>query len=231
MKLVMFDIDGTLTRTNEIDELCFSKTMREVFGFTGINTDWAAYSHCTDSGIFDELMRSRLGRSPLAIEVSAAQACFVSLLSAAAASTPFGQIPGAGEFVSGLISDPDSRFAVSLASGGWERCARLKLKSAALQFPDLPAAFSDDALAREEILGKSLAKAAAAQGLNSFEAVIYVGDGVWDARACRKLGLPFIGIADTPAKAERLFAEGARRVFNDYRDKASIMAVLEVIEP
>ena len=46
---------------------------------------------------------------------------------------------------------------------------------------------------------------------------VYVGDGVWDARACRGVGVRFIGIA-TGSRATRLFAEGAVRVFPDFSD-------------
>jgi beta-phosphoglucomutase-like phosphatase (HAD superfamily) len=35
MHLVMFDIDGTLTETMEIDEECFVRSFKDVFGFSG----------------------------------------------------------------------------------------------------------------------------------------------------------------------------------------------------
>jgi phosphoglycolate phosphatase-like HAD superfamily hydrolase len=46
---------------------------------------------------------------------------------------------------------------------------------------------------------------------------VYVGDGVWDARACRSVGIPFIGIG-TGSRATRLSAEGAVCVFPDFND-------------
>ena len=46
---------------------------------------------------------------------------------------------------------------------------------------------------------------------------VYVGDGVWDAWACRKVGIPFIGIG-TGARAEKLIAEGAVVVLRDFSD-------------
>ena len=33
MHLVMFDIDGTLTETMKIDEECFVRSFKDVFGF------------------------------------------------------------------------------------------------------------------------------------------------------------------------------------------------------
>jgi len=50
-----------------------------------------------------------------------------------------------------------------------------------------------------------------------FAGTVYVGDGVWDARACRALGVPFIGIGSGP-RAARLASEGAVRVFRDFSE-------------
>ena len=39
MHLVMFDIDGTLTETMKVDEECFVRSFKDVFGFADIDTD------------------------------------------------------------------------------------------------------------------------------------------------------------------------------------------------
>lgn len=57
----------------------------------------------------------------------------------------------------------------------------------------------------------------AAKRHGGFFHVIYVGDGVWDARACCRAGIPFIGVA-TDGRAARLAAEGALHVFPDFGD-------------
>jgi phosphoglycolate phosphatase-like HAD superfamily hydrolase len=72
----------------------------------------------------------------------------------------------------------------------------------------------------------SLGRAAQDRLRDSFDAVIYIGDGVWDARAARNLGFRFIGIASEPGRVERLYAEGACHVFDDYLDADSFMTVL-----
>ena len=62
MHLIIFDIDGTLTETMKIDEECFVRSFKEVFGFADIDTDWSHYPHTTDSSIFHEFYVSRRGR-------------------------------------------------------------------------------------------------------------------------------------------------------------------------
>lgn len=229
MKLVMFDIDGTLTQTNDVDDWCFVQALRDVFGFTGINTDWSIYPHCTDSGLLEVIFQTQCRRSPLPTEVADFQVQFVSLLTQSAAAQPFSQVSGAQDFLDNLMAR--SECAVSLASGGWRCSAYMKLTRSGLDLLHLPAAFADDAPSREAIMQTSLARAAEFRSRDSFSSIIYIGDGVWDARASRNLGYRFIGIAHEQKRVERLRAEGAQHVFADYRDENAIMALLQESQP
>src|SRR5438477_908680 len=90
------------------------------------------------------------------------------------------------------------------------------MASAGMCFDDHPAASADDALDRESIMRLSKQRAAERYG-ESFACTVYVGDGIWDARACRSVGIPFIGIG-TGSRATGLSAEGAVCVFSDFSD-------------
>lgn len=219
----MFDIDGTLTQTDDVDEVCFLQALADVFGFIEVDTDWAGYPHCTDSAILEVLFQTHRGRLPTLEDVTTFQSHFIDLLDRAARTQPFRPIHGACELLGSLAS---SDTPVSLASGAWECSARLKLKSAGLHVANLPAAFGDDGHERETIMQASLRRAAAAQLREAFDSITYVGDGVWDARASRNLGYRFIGIARDSARDRLLRAEGAQHVFTDYRDLATFLAVL-----
>ncbi|HEV3243874.1 MAG TPA: HAD family hydrolase [Chthoniobacterales bacterium] len=210
----MFDIDGTLTKTMKVDEECFVRSFKDVFGFADIDTDWSHYPRTTDSGIFHDLFTSRIGRLPTAQEVSRFRQHFIQLLTAALAQSSYAPIAGANRLLSLLAQGGSHR--VSLATGGWRDSARLKMASAGMCFDDHPAASADDALDRESIMRISKQRAAARYG-GSFACTVYVGDGVWDARACRSVGIPFIGIG-TESQATRLSAEGAVCVFPDLSD-------------
>ncbi len=213
MRLVVFDIDGTLTQTMNADAECFVRSLADVCGFTDVDTDWSRYRHATDSGIFQEIYEVRAGRSPSLIEVSQFRQHFVGLLAQALSETPFASVTGASLLLSGLAGSAEHR--VALATGGWRDSTRLKMASAGLCYDDYPAASSDDALDRESIIRLSMRRAAERYG--GFSHVVYVGDGVWDARACRSVGIPFIGVA-TDGRAAHLAAEGAVCVFPDFSD-------------
>src|SRR5260370_40179728 len=90
------------------------------------------------------------------------------------------------------------------------------MASTGMCFDDHPAASADDALDRASIMRLSKQRAAERYG-ESFACTVYVCDGVWDARACRSVGIPFIGIG-TGSRAIRLSAEGAVCVFPDFSD-------------
>jgi phosphoglycolate phosphatase-like HAD superfamily hydrolase len=214
MHLVIFDIDGTLTETMKVDEECFIRSFKDVFGITNIDADWSHYPRTTDSGVFHDVFTARIHQSPTAQEVSRFRHHFVQLLAAASSQSPFAPVAGADRLLSRLAQGGSHR--VSLATGGWRDSARLKMASAGMCFDDHPAASADDALDRESIMTLSKQRAAERYG-DSFACTVYVGDGVWDARACRSVGVPFIGIG-TGSRATRLSAEGAVRVFPDFSD-------------
>jgi phosphoglycolate phosphatase-like HAD superfamily hydrolase len=214
MHLVMFDIDGTLTETMKVDEECFVRSCKDVFGFADIDTDWSHYPHTTDSGVFHDVFTSRVGRSPTEQDVSRFRQHFIQLLAAASSQSPFAPVAGANKLLSRLAQGGSHR--VSLATGGWRDSARLKMASAGMCFDDHPTATADDALDRESIMALSKQRAAERYG-ESFACTVYVGDEVWDARACRSVGVPFIGIG-AGSRATRLSAEGAVRVFPDLSD-------------
>ena len=223
MHLVMFDIDGTLTETMKVDEECFVRSFAEVFGFTDIDTDWSHYPHVTDSGIFHEVYASRMGRPPTALDVSRFRRHFIESLAVASSQSPFAPVAGANRLLSRLASDGSHR--VSLTTGSWRDSARLKMAGAGMCFDDHPAASADDALERESIMELSKQRAREWYG-GPFAGTVYVGDGVWDARACRAMGIPFIGIG-SGVRAARLASEGAVRVFQDFSEDGLFLQTLD----
>src|ERR1700732_5281860 len=103
MHLVMFDVDGTLTETMKVDEECFVRSFKDVFGFADIDTDWSHYPRTTDSGIFHDVFTSRFGRAPTALDVSRFRQHFIGLLAAASSQSPFALVAGANRLLSRLV--------------------------------------------------------------------------------------------------------------------------------
>jgi phosphoglycolate phosphatase-like HAD superfamily hydrolase len=222
MQLVMFDIDGTLTESNALDNESYLQALSEVFGFSEISSDWTSYSHVTDACILREVCQRKLDRVPSFAEVEAFQQRFLELLKEGAAVNAIDSIPGALKMLSQLLESADR--AVAYAGGGWTASALFKIQSAHLPIQNIPYAFSDDDESREGITAIALARAEKYYG-RSFQNIVYIGDGIWDIRSARKSGYAFIGIASGD-RAEELFAAGATHVFSSYDDSESFLAAL-----
>jgi hypothetical protein len=50
-QLAIFDIDGTLTATNAVDDECYARAVAEMLGVAPEAIDWSGTPHVTDSGI------------------------------------------------------------------------------------------------------------------------------------------------------------------------------------
>ena len=223
MKLVMFDIDGTLTQSSDLDDSSFIQALDDVFGFKVVSNDWGTYTHVTDSYILEDIYRLHRGKPPAPEEVDRFRNRFVELLSEGALAHGGVQpVRGAPEILSRLISSPDR--AVAYAGGAWRASAIFKLRSAGLPVENIPNAFADDDRSREGIC--KIAHGRAEQHHQCiFREIVYVGDGVWDVHCAQRLKYSFIGIGQGD-RAGRLIAEGAKHVLPDYEDVAGFLALL-----
>lgn len=78
LKLAIFDIDGTLTATNDVDSEGFLKSVSGLLGDAAISTDWKSYPEVTDQSLLEHLCRERLGRIPTPNEIRRAQEALVA---------------------------------------------------------------------------------------------------------------------------------------------------------
>ncbi len=69
MHLVMFDIDGTLTATGDVDGRCYAQAVAEALGIDGFDPVWGNYKYVTDSGIASEIIENQFGRMALSSEL------------------------------------------------------------------------------------------------------------------------------------------------------------------
>ncbi|MEM1222266.1 MAG: HAD family hydrolase [Verrucomicrobiota bacterium] len=217
MKLIIFDIDGTLIDSNAVDDACYIQAHKDVLKLESFDTNWENYSSVTDSGIADEISLKHRGYQLSDAERETLEERVVELLRRAPAEG-FLPMTGAIEFLDYLKES--SSYQLAIATGGWRPAACLKLDSAGVSYAEIPMATSSDAVTREGIMRIALERASARSSDTKYEKVVYFGDGLWDAKACENLGWPFIGIG---RRCEQLKALGARAVFPDYSKPDSIL--------
>ncbi|HEY1233374.1 MAG TPA: HAD hydrolase-like protein [Candidatus Binatia bacterium] len=214
MGVILFDVDGTLTDTMDVDTRCFLQAFVDVCGFADVDPDWSHYRNATDAGIFQEVFESRRGRSPTVSETVEFREHLVALFRSAAQQKPFAPIRGASALLRRLSERGEYR--IGLATGCWSDAARVKMASAGFCYDDYPSASADDAPDRETIV-RIAAQRTAGETDREWNRAIYVGDGVWDVKMSRLLGIPFLGIGSEEQR-ESLIAAGASDVLPDFSD-------------
>ncbi|HEV2971060.1 MAG TPA: HAD family hydrolase [Pirellulales bacterium] len=225
----MFDIDGTLTQSDDVDADCYAQAVAEVLNLPQIDRDWSRYQHVTDSGIATEIIVSHFGRMPIRGDVERIRDRFVELLHQALCANRIScsPIPGALSMLSALSARDD--LAVALATGGWARSAQLKLRMAGFNVETIAFSSADDSTQREQIMSIAHARALERCGREEFESVIYVGDGLWDLQASRRLGIPFIAVANGD-HSRKLRAHGAQFILPDFRDCGRFLEMLQSVQ-
>lgn len=223
--LVIFDIDGTLCRTSQLDDDCWRLAAREVLGIESMSTDWNDYPHSTDESIASHLLKQARGVEARRKDIDELRDRFVAILEEAHESAPdrMKQTPGASEFINRLVSEGHG---VAIATGGWTASARFKLDCCGIEHRSIPSAFACDAHPRAEIIEIARSRTLESGiGITDDTDVVYIGDGLWDLTAARNLGIGFVGIAS--GDRELLLREaGANHVFPDFLGQDDLLVAL-----
>ena len=80
VKLIMFDVDGTLTDTCEAEVRLYVPAVEEALGIGGIDTDWSTYRNYTDPGVTSEVVERAWGRQATPEELARVCARWVALV-------------------------------------------------------------------------------------------------------------------------------------------------------
>lgn len=187
MHAVVFDIDGTLLQSAEVDDALYREAVQSVLGTVQFRSSLTDYTYVSDAGILQEILADNAIRFELAL-VDAIKSHFVDALKSHVSTVgPFPEIPGAREMLRHLRQS--SNHSVAFATGGWRASAKLKLDSAGFGEFGFPLASSDDAHDRMEIMRIALADLG-----SHFDSITYYGDGPWDQEASGRLGWNFVAV-------------------------------------
>ncbi len=220
MKYVIFDIDGTLTNTKQVDDHCFIQAFQKTFGIDISNQIWEDITHVTDWGITDEIVMQRLNRLPTDAEYDTMRCSLIQGLQTELKrdSKQFTEVTGASAFLNSLRDKKD--IALGIATGAWEQSAIIKLGAINLDLTSICFSNSDHYRSREDITNDVIKQLRAKTKAEPTE-IIYFGDGAWDYKTCKNLGIRFIGIdINTSGMLAKL---GAQTVFRDYSSANKIM--------
>lgn len=222
-KLIIFDIDGTITDTTVVDDLCFKNTFKKIYNITLENIDWTKYVHCTDLGLTMGIIKENFNIELSINEKRKVEKHFIEqlLLASGENSKSFLEIPGSVKFINHLRNE---NYPVALATGAWKQSALFKLGKVKLDIKGLPFAHSDELFSRADITNDAIKQAEKIYG-KTFKKVIYIGDGTWDYHTTKELGIPLIGVdKHNNGKLKKL---GVKNIITDYIDKENVMKIIE----
>ena len=222
--LILFDIDGTLTRGGPA-KVAFETAMLETYGTAGA-VDSYDFSGKTDPQIARELLEGAgLEDVVIAAGLDGLWDRYISELEAHIGGQPMSLLPGVAHLIEALEAEPD--VALGLVTGNIVRGARLKLESVGLAgYFEVGGYGSDDEI-REHLPGIALARAFEAWGVRfPAESAVIVGDTPRDVECGKHQGTRTVAVATGRIPRERLETTGADAVFDDFSDLASEMEAL-----
>ncbi len=219
--MFLFDVDGTLIRTNGAGVRAFNRGLQPTLGSDEALADISPAGK-TDIGIAQEAARRRLGRELTAGELETVftryLACLQEELDRAAG---FRVLPGIREFLEARIGEP--RTLLGLGTGNLEAGARLKLSRGDLNRFFRFGGYGSDSPDRAELLrlGKARGETLAGRTLAA-RRVIVVGDTPLDVLAGKAIGARTLAVATGPVSAGQLAVSGADAVLESFADAAGL---------
>ena len=215
--LVVFDVDGTLISGEEYDWKSFNDAFTEVTGRSFSIEFWKSLDEVTASAIVRQGLSDLPENEQEVLELKVRDRCLENLRDERERNpNAFGSTLETRQLLEDLQLHESIDLAI--ATGDWFETIRFKLKAADISLDSFVHATSSDHPVRSNII-----QLAAERSRRDLRDTIYVGDGVWDIRACRMLGIPFIG---TGQRIEALRRAGAQWIL----EKLETEALMDVIE-
>jgi phosphoglycolate phosphatase-like HAD superfamily hydrolase len=227
MRLVLFDIDGTLLSSEGLGRASMQRALAEVFGSPG-NPSYR-YDGKTDKQIVRDVMRLE-GHSDEHIDSRMERliALYLEGLRTGAKSGKFNVRPldGVVELLDALEARQD--VVLGLLTGNIERGAKVKLTAAGID-PDRfrVNAFGSDHEDRPQLPAIAQRRASEKLGLEIVgERLVVIGDTPADIECGRSLGARAIGVASGNYTVEQLEAHDAYAVFPSLKDTAKLVETI-----
>jgi phosphoglycolate phosphatase len=226
VRLILFDIDGTLISARGVGRRAIARALREVYGTHG-SIDAYDTRGKTDPRIVVDVLQAA-GLSAPAIQAGL-EACFAAYARELTALIGTGEcvqiMPGMATVVRALQARDD--VVVGLLTGNIAAGAELKLRPTGLWPCFRVGAFGSDHIDRRQL--PAVARARLREGLGCdvpFERVTIIGDTPHDIDCARACGAVAVAVATGLYPREELAAHLPDLLFDDFADVERVVAAL-----
>ena len=226
MKLVLFDIDGTILSAQGAGRRALSRALEQIYGTSGA-VDGYDFRGRTDRSIVLDLMCGA-GLASDAVH-AAMSSCFDAYALALAEEIGDGArvrvLPGVADLVGRLAATPS--VTLGLVTGNIEQGARIKLLPTGLWPRFRTGAYGSDHADRRELPGLAARRAQALTG-HAYRPkdVLVLGDTPADIECARAFGAVAVAVATGQNSRVDLAGERPDLLFDSFADVDAAMAAL-----
>ena len=225
--LLLFDVDGTLIRTDGAGVRAFNRGFQDVMGWENALGTFSA-AGMTDMAIVHRVARWFRGSDLEPEEMQNVFDRYLALLpdELSGSGSGYRVLPGIQPFLEKYSHD--GNILIGLGTGNLERGAQIKLKHGGIDAFFKFGGFGSDALTRAELLGVGVARGETlAGGPIPRERVVVIGDTPLDIAAGRALGAKTLAVTTGPFKAGELQAHAPDAVVADFTETQLLETCLE----
>jgi phosphoglycolate phosphatase len=224
MRLILFDVDGTLVDARGAGSRALLTALAEVFG-RPFARNGVPFAGRTDRAILADLMvANRVSPSEVETALDRAFRALPRLMQVETERTPSVPYPGVCQLLDEL--DRKDGLALGLLTGNMEATARLKLASAGIDSSCfVVGAYGDESADRKALPPLAVARAEASLG-SPVSTAIVVGDTPADIECARSNGMSSLAVATGACSVAELAACHPDYLFPDLTPVGSVLRVL-----
>jgi phosphoglycolate phosphatase-like HAD superfamily hydrolase len=206
VKLVLFDIDGTLVDCGGQARSAFADALTHVMGTTGGLAGYDFSGKLDPRIVIDLLLSMGLSRDKAVAKMPEVRAEYLARLERTLKVEKMRLLPGVAELLESLAARDD--VALGLLTGNWEHGGRIKIGRFDLNRYFAFGSFGDDAYDRNDLPPIALKRAYDTHGreFTTTDAVI-IGDSLMDIECARAHAIRCLAVATGKTEAAVLAAE------------------------
>jgi len=220
VKIVLFDIDGTLIKAGGAGARALNKA---VFELTGAKDVCAKFSlqGATDKSNFEAAYKAGLGRKPTAAQARRIEALYLKILPAEVAASVNGKKYSKVKGVENLLKNlaKNKKILIGLGTGNLKRGACLKLEPSGLAKYFSFGGYGGDLRQRSAVLRKAVEMAEKTAKIKiKPNAVFVIGDTHMDVLAAKEAGYHPGAVLDGFGDAWEIRKSGPEMLAKDFAD-------------
>lgn len=226
MKLILFDIDGTLLHSDGAGVKATLDALRDFFGVTDQPPGYSMAGKVDSQIVLEILAHANADLSDVRGRLDAYWVAYADRLAAELPRHSVRALPGATELLTALADRDDA--VVGLLTGNLASAADLKLSAAGIDPAQFRlAAYGHEAEAREGLPPLAVLRAREATGRTfAGKDIVIIGDTPADITCGEALGVRTIGVATGRYDVGELWAAGADEVFETLSDTAAVLRAI-----